>query len=76
MQGRLLSKLQPLTMSLAAFSISAVSSTTTGGLPAPAPIAFLPVDITVLTMAGPPVATSMRTLGCAIIALVLSIDGA
>ena len=32
--------------------MSAVGSTTTGGLPAPAPIAFLPLDSTALTMPG------------------------
>ena len=62
-------------MSRAAFSISAVSSTTAGGLPAPAPIAFLPDDITVFTMAGPPVATSMLIRGSLIRTLVLSMDG-
>ena len=62
-------------MSFAAFSISAVSSTTTGGLPAPAPIAFLPVDITALTIPGPPVATSIRTFGWFIMIFVFSIDG-
>ena len=36
-QGRLLSKVQPFTMSPAALRISAVSSTRAGGLPAPAP---------------------------------------
>ena len=56
--------------------MSAVSSTTTGGLPAPAPMAFLPLESTVLTMAGPPVATSMRILGWLIMALVFSIEGA
>ena len=61
MHGRLLSKLQPSTISLAAFSISAVSSTTTGGFPAPAPIAFLPLDNTDLTTPGPPVATNNLT---------------
>ncbi|MNO82208.1 hypothetical protein D3C76_734720 [compost metagenome] len=60
---------------MAAFSTLAVSSTTTGGFPAPAPIAFLPVDITFLTIAGPPVATNTRTLGWSIIALVFSIEG-
>ena len=42
MQTILLSKLFPVIMSFAALSIIAVSSTITGGLPAPAPIAFLP----------------------------------
>ena len=62
-------------MSLAAFSIFALSSTTAGGLPAPAPIAFLPLERTVLTIAGPPVATSILTFGWAIIRLVFSIEG-
>ena len=75
-QGRLLSKLAPSTMHFAACSMSAVSSTTAGGLPAPAPIAFLPELSTALTMPGPPVATSIRTFGWAIIALVFSSDGA
>jgi len=38
-------------------------------------MAFLPLDSTALTMPGPPVATSIRTLGCAIIALVFSMEG-
>ena len=75
-QGRLLSKLAPSTMHFAACSMSAVSSTTAGGLPAPAPIAFFPELSTALTMPGPPVATSIRTFGWAIIALVFSSDGA
>ena len=61
-QGRLLSKLHPSIISFAAFSISAVSSTTAGGLPAPAPIAFFPDDRTNLTIPGPPVATNNFTL--------------
>ena len=52
-----------------------MASTTTGGLPAPAPIAFLPELSTVFTMPGPPVATSILTSGCDIIALVFSMDG-
>ena len=39
-------------------------------------MAFLPLESTVLTMAGPPVATSMRILGWLIMALVFSIEGA
>ena len=74
-QGTLLSKLAPDTISIAAFSISAVSSTTTGGFPAPAPIAFFPDDKTVFTINGPPVATSNLTLGLLIIRLVFSIEG-
>ena len=74
-QGTLLSKVAPSTMHLAACAMSAVWSTTTGGLPAPAPMAFLPELSTVVTMPGPPVATSIFTPGCAIILLVFSIDG-
>ena len=62
-------------MSFAAFSISAVSSTTTGGFPAPAPIAFLPDERTVFTIPGPPVATRSLIFGCFIISFVASIDG-
>ena len=67
-----MSKLQPAIISFAAFSISAVSSTKTGGFPAPAPIAFLPLDITVFTTPGPPVATTILILGFAIIFSVFS----
>ena len=74
-QGRLLSKLAPSTMSSAAWGMSAVASTTAGGLPAPAPMAFFPLDRTDRTMPGPPVATSRRTAGWAIIAFVFSIEG-
>ncbi len=70
-----MSKLAPSTMSFAAFSMFAVASTRAGGLPAPAPIAFLPLDSTAFTMPGPPVATRRRTSLCCIIALVFSIDG-
>lgn len=45
-------------MSCAAFLISAVSSTNTGGLPAPAPIALFPEESTAVTTPGPPVATN------------------
>ena len=76
MQGRLLSSEQPATISLAAFSISAVSSTTTGGFPAPAPIAFLPLERAVLTTPGPPVATIIRIIGWFNIMFVFSIEGA
>ena len=64
MQGRLLSKVQPSMMSCAAFLMSAVSSTMTGGFPAPAPMAFFPEDSTLLTTPGPPVQTSRRMAGC------------
>ena len=70
--GRLLSKLAPWTMSLAALATSAVSSTTAGGLPDPAPIAFLPLDSTMLTICGPPVATSIVMSGWLMRALVVS----
>ena len=73
--GKLLSKLAPATISAPAFSTSAVSSTITGGFPAPAPIAFLPDDKRALTTPGPPVATSIRTIGDAIISFELSLVG-
>ena len=56
-QGRLLSNVHPLTISLAALRISAVSSTSAGGLPAPAPIPHFPEERTAVTTPGPPVAT-------------------
>ena len=43
-------------MSFAALGISAVSSTTTGGLPAPAPIALFPEESAAVTTPGQPVA--------------------
>jgi len=64
MQGRLLSKEQPSTMSLAACSRWAVSSTTTGGLPGPAPMAGLPEVRAAWTTPGPPVAATRRTARC------------
>ena len=73
--GRLLSKVQPSIISFAAFGISAVSSTTTGGLPAPAPIAFLPEERSILTTPGPPVATSILTDGSFTILFDVSIVG-
>ena len=60
----LLSKEAPKTMSEAAFSTSAVSSTTTGGLPGPAQMARLPLDMAALTTAPPPVTTITRMFGC------------
>ena len=48
-QGRLLSNVHPLTISLAALRISAVSSTSAGGLPAPAPIPLFPEERTAVT---------------------------
>ncbi len=53
-------------MSLAARSMSAVSSTTTGGLPGPAQMAFLPLPIASRTTPGPPVTTSRSMPGCLI----------
>ena len=75
MQITLLSKLAPLTMSRPAFAKSAVSSTTTGGLPGPAAITFLPLFIAARTTAGPPVTTSRFTSGCSNSACALSIVG-
>ena len=70
--GRLLSKVQPFTMSSAAFLISAVSSTNAGGLPAPAPMPRLPLDNTAVTTPGPPVATRSGMSLCFIIMLLES----
>ena len=64
MQMTLLSRLAPLTMSRPAFARSAVSSTTTGGLPGPAAITFFALFIAARTTAGPPVTTSRLTWGC------------
>ena len=74
-QGRLLSKEHPSMMSLPAFAMSAVSSTMTGGLPAPAPIAFFPEESTALTTPGPPVQTRRRIFGCVCMILALSSVG-
>ena len=70
--GRLLSKLAPWTMSAAALAMLAVSSTTTGGLPDPAPMAFLPLESTMLTICGPPVATNIVMSGWLMSFLVVS----
>ncbi|WAG53879.1 hypothetical protein LL033_14615 [Clostridium estertheticum] len=51
----MLSKQQPSIILFAAFLISAVSSTITGGFPEPAPIAFLPEFKSVFINPGPPV---------------------
>jgi len=75
MQTMLLSSDAPRTIASAAFSRFAVSSTTAGGLPGPAQIAFLPEFIACLTTAGPPVTTTMRTSGCFISVFALSIVG-
>ncbi|MNP08260.1 hypothetical protein D3C76_1003200 [compost metagenome] len=55
--------------------ISAVSSITTGVLPAPTPIAGLPELYAALTMPGPPVARIMLMSGWCIRALDSSTDG-
>src|SRR6187455_2191028 len=44
--------------------MSAVASTTAGGLPGPAQMARLPEFIAAATTAGPPVTTSSRMSGC------------
>ncbi len=56
----------------AARSRLAVSSTTTGGLPGPATIAFLLLDIAALTTPGPPVTHSIAMSGCVKISLAVS----
>src|SRR5512144_1742759 len=55
--------------------MSAVWSTTAGGLPGPAQIALLPEFIAAATTAPPPVTTSSRTRGCFIRAPADSIVG-
>ena len=55
--------------------MSAVSSTITGGLPAPAPIAFFPDERSIFTTPGPPVATSIFTDGWFTIIFDVSIVG-
>ncbi len=62
-------------MSRAALPMSAVSSTKTGGLPAPAPMPRFPEESTAVTTPGPPVATIRGMSGCFIIALLLSSVG-
>ena len=62
--AKFLSKVHPSIISLPAFLTSAVSSTITGGLPAPAPIAFFPLESTLFTTPGPPVQTRSLTAGC------------
>ena len=62
-QMMLLSKPPPKTMSRPALSMSAVSSTTTGGLPGPAQMARLPLRMASFTTAGPPVTSNTRTPG-------------
>ena len=55
--------------------MSAVSSTTTGGLPGPAQMARLPLDIAACTTPPPPVTTTSRMPGCFISACALSTVG-
>src|SRR5512137_2715808 len=74
-QMMLLSKEAPKTMSRAALSMSAVSSTTTGGLPGPAQMARLPDSIAALTTPPPPVTTTRRIPGCVIRVWALSTVG-
>ncbi len=71
----LLSKLDPLTISLAAFLILAVSSTITGGFPGPAAIHFLPLFIAISTTASPPVTANILISLWVIITLLESIVG-
>ena len=54
-QGRLLSNVHPLTISLAALRISALFPYPS--FPAPAPIPLFPEERTAVTTPGPPVAT-------------------
>ena len=74
-QMMLLSREAPATISLPALAMSAVSSTTTGGFPGPAQIAFLPLFIAALTTPPPPVTTTSRTFGCFIISPAVSCVG-
>ncbi len=75
MQTMLLSSEAPATMSLAAFSTWAVSSTTAGGLPGPAHTARFPEFIAARTTAGPPVTTTRRVFLCFISACAESMVG-
>src|SRR6266566_2735277 len=74
-QMMLLSVEAPQTMSCAAFSMSAVSSTTAGGLPGPAQMARLPLAIAARTTSGPPVTTTRRVPGWRINSLADSMVG-
>ena len=74
-QTTLLSKEAPATMPRPACSRSAVSSTTTGGLPGPAAITFLPEAKAAFTTAGPPVTTTNRMPGARISSLADSMVG-
>ncbi len=73
--GRVLSNVHPVTMSSAAFLMSAVSSTNAGGFPAPAPIHLLPEERTAVTTPGPPVAAIRCMSLCFIILSIVSIVG-
>ena len=74
-QGRLLSKVHPFTISAAAFLTSAVSSTSAGGFPAPAPIPLFPEERTAVTTPGPPVAAIRGISLCFIMILLVSSVG-
>src|SRR5215472_19308742 len=74
-QRMLLSKLAPSKTHLAALRTSAVSSTTTGGLPGPAATTRLPLLSAARTTATPPVATTILTLRCVISAVPVSMVG-
>src|ERR671928_546127 len=74
-QMMLLSVDEPQTMSCAALSMSAVSSTTAGGLPGPAQMARLPLAMAAFTTSGPPVTTTRRIPGCRISSLADSMVG-
>src|SRR5690606_3761722 len=65
----------PRTMASAELARLAVSSTTAGGLPGPAPVVSLPEFMAALTTPGPPVTTTRRTPGCFMSALALSMVG-
>ena len=62
-------------MSRPALSMSAVSSTTTGGLPGPAQTARLPLRMASCTTPGPPVTSNILTPGCFINACAVSMVG-
>jgi len=59
-------------MSVAALRMSAVSSTSAGGFPAPAPMPRLPEERTAVTTPGPPVAAISGMSLCFIITLLVS----
>ena len=74
-QMTLLSKPPPKVMSRPALSMSAVSSTTTGGLPGPAQTARLPLLMASLTTPGPPVTINSRMPGWRISSCALAMVG-